>query len=231
MNLHHPTARRLPPVSGGRLSAIALLPALVLACATLPAHAVSYQVSIDTRPIAGRTGSVDLQWNVAATGAGLAASVADFAGPTLSGAAVPLAPGDVGGSFAAGSLLDFGGRQSFSYIYQPVSFGSSVAFRLTLPDQGPELPGVSGGSVFAVSLLDVDALPLLPAEADSGASLRFDLAAGAAPVVTAFSSATVTVVTAAVPEASTWALLLAGLAACGLRTRDQNRRAAFAGKH
>lgn len=203
--LLHPTPHRSAARSAPRALALAAGLAFGLAA---PAQSATYTVSFDTRSIAGTSGSVDFQWNLGTIDPSLVASVSNFGGTPLAEAPT-LLYGDAAGSLAPGRSLSFAATQSFNYVYQNLTYGSSIGFTLTLPDAAPATGSFASG--FSVALLDASLNPALPSTSADGLALLFTLDPGAAPTLQAFTAATVNTVSA-VPEPGSAALLLAGLA-------------------
>ena len=210
------------------ITAIASL-ALTLGLASGAAQAVTFGVDIDTRSLAGTTGSVDFQWNLGAVDPALAASVFSFSsGSTLTSAPVLLS-GDVSGALLSGTPLNFAGGAPFNYVYQDLTFGAAIHFLLTLPDSAPAQAASNNASAFFVSVLNANQASALATSSADGTALAFTLAPGAAPTVQAYTDTGVVSVSV-VPEPSTVALLLAGLVGiAGLRGRGALRHRAARG--
>lgn len=182
------------------------------ALTAVPAQAGPFAVTFDTSAVAGQTGSVDFQWNLGTIDPSLTAAVSGLAGAVLTDPPTLLF-GHASGSLASGATLSFAATDAFNYVYQTLTFGSSLTFVLNLPDTAPNL-GVTP-SDFVVSLFDAALNPALPTTSPDGAALVFSLAPGAGPVLTAYSAANV----AAIPEPETLALMLVGLTGLLLRAR------------
>lgn len=199
---------------------------LVLGLASGAAQAVTYSVNIDTRSIAGTSGSVDFQWNLGVVDPLLVASVFSFSsGSTFTDAPVILS-GDVSGSLQPGASVKFAGSSADNYLYQNLSFGNAIHFQLTLPDRAPAQAGTDYSSGFLVSVLDSNLAPALPTSARDGTAMAFTLEPSAAPMFAAFTRPGVVQATevSPVPEPTTVVLLLAGLVAiAGLRGKGALR--------
>jgi hypothetical protein len=140
----------------------------------LPAMAVPFRVDLNTSPLAGSSGFVDLQLNPAD---GLAPS----ATATVTGAAgdlvlqgAPLIDGAVQGALPGTVTLANG--TAFNDYFQTAVFGNSFSFLVDFA--GDFLSSLSAsGSSFALSLYDDDGVSPLLTTDPSGALLRFDLSA------------------------------------------------------
>jgi len=193
------------------LAPLALALALGLALATGAAKAATYSINIDTSSIAGTTGSVDFQWNLGAVDPLLTASVASFSNGSMLTSAPVLLSGSFTGSLASGGSLNFGGASSFNYVYQDMSFGSSISFTLTLPDAAPAQSDPTSDSAFFVSVLDANLMSTLPTTSADNLALAFTLQASSAPTFEAYTTLATIASVSAVPEPGTVALMLAGL--------------------
>lgn len=187
-----------------------LLVALGLALAP-PAHADTWQVDIDTTPLAGTGGYLDLQLNPGSSEAqAVQVQISNFSTDATLGAY--LVDGAVSGSLAGVLVLD--NSEALNAWLQELAFGSHIAFTL---DIDAALDAGSGSS-FAALLWDADFNPLLAAAAD--AALRVDLLPGTAPSWVVSSSVQIS----AVPEPSIAVSLSAGLGILGWRARRSRRR-------
>ena len=194
------------------LAPLALALALGLSLATGAAKAATYSVNIDTSSIAGTTGSVDFQWNLGAVNSLLTASVASFSnGSTLTGTPL-LISGTFTGSLASGDSLNFDGASAFNYVYQDMTFGSSISFTLTLPDAAPAQSDPTSDSGFFIAVLDANQASALTTTSADNQALAFTLQAGSAPTFEAYTSLATISSVSPVPEPATVALMLAGLA-------------------
>lgn len=183
-----------------------LLLALGLTLA-LPARAETWQVDIDTTPLAGMGGYLDFQLNPGASDAqAVQVKISHFSSDAALGA--HFVDGAASGSLAGVLVLE--NSEALNAWLQELVFGSHLAFTLdfdTVPTEG-------SGSSFTALLWDADFNPLLAA-AGEDAALRIELAPGAAPAWVASSSVQVS----AVPEPAVAASLLAGLGLVGLAAR------------
>ena len=193
------------------LAPLGLALAMALTLATGAAKAATYSVNIDTSSIAGTSGSVDFQWNLGAVNSLLTASVASFSnGSTLTGAPVLLA-GAFTGSLASGDSLNFDGASAFNYVYQDMTFGSSISFMLTLPDTAPAQSDPTSDTGFFVAVLDATQASALTTTSADNQALAFTLQASSAPTFEAYTSLATVASVSAVPEPATLALMVSGL--------------------
>ena len=193
------------------LAPLGLALAMALALASGGAKAATYSVNIDTSSIAGTTGSVDFQWNLGAVNSLLTASVASFSnGSTLTGAPVLLS-GAFTGSLASGDSLNFDGASAFNYVYQDMTFGSSISFTLTLPDAAPAQSEPTSDSGFFVAVLDANQASALTTTSTDNQALAFTLQASSAPTFEAHTSLATISSVSPVPEPATLALMVSGL--------------------
>ena len=177
------------------LSAIALCWALAL-----PAHAGVWQIDIDTTPLAGTAGYLDLQLNPGAADAlPLQARISDFSTDAWLGGV--LTDGAASGSLAGTLVLD--NVSALNAWLQELIFGNRLAFRLAIDDA----PDSGSGTRFATLLWDADFNALLAAAGDYSA-LRIDVAPDTGSTIGASPYVSVN----AVPEPGVMASLLAGLA-------------------
>lgn len=185
----------------------ALASFLLLICAVLgsnPALAQVFQVTVDTRSIAGTTGYVDFQLNPADLSAPeVGASILDWAGGiTLLGA--PIVEGNVTGSLP--DTVQLGNNTAFNDYFHEVEFGDTISFLVEFTGNSP-LPPASLGTSFALALYGSDAVSPLLSDDISGSLIRFELALGDLSYQTFSSLAQVTPVPL---PAAAW-LLLSGL--------------------
>jgi len=193
------------------LAPLGLALALGLALTSGAAKAATYSVNIDTSSIAGTTGSVDFQWNLGAVNSLLTASVASFSnGSTLTGGPTLLS-GAFTGSLASGNSLNFDGASAFNYVYQDMTFGSSISFTLTLPDAAPAQSDPTSDSGFFVAVLDANQASALTTTSAANQALAFTLQASSAPTFEAYTSLATIASVSPVPEPATLALMVSGL--------------------
>ena len=138
------------------------------------ASAVPFLISVDTSPLQGSSGFLDLQFNPADVGTpGALATLSAFAGnlglvgaPTLDGAASGTLPG----------ALLLGNTAPFNAYFQAVQFGSLFSFVVDFTGDFLTQSSLLGTS-FSVGLLNDGLAPLLTNDV-SGSLLRFELQAG-----------------------------------------------------
>ena len=193
------------------LAPLALALALGLTLATGAAKAATYSVNIDTSSIAGTTGSVDFQWNLGAVNSLLTASVASFSNGSMLTSAPVLLSGAFTGSLASGYSLNFDGASAFNYVYQDMTFGSSISFMLTLPDTAPAQSDPTSDSGFFVAVLDANQASALTTTSADNQALAFTLQASSAPTFEAYTSLATVASVSAVPDPATLALMVSGL--------------------
>ncbi len=197
----------------------------MLPCAAL-ASSITYTVTADTASISGENGYIDLQLEPGPAVANRAtASVTNFTtNGTLTGSAS--LTGDVTGQWPA--ALSFDNLTPFSDYFQPVDFGTTESFTVTL--NGPTPLGGSP-SAFNVGFYAADgATPLLTVSADGEAGQIVVNANGTTTVTTfasgpnAGSALTITAaVSSSVPEPAESVLIYLSFAV-GLAVSPQWRR-------
>lgn len=189
----------------------ALALAALLAASTAPAVAdVSYDFSFNTAAWAGTAGYLDLQFlplDSAAPGAQATLSAFTTDGLLLAGA---LADGGVSGALPG--TLTLSNSSTFNAWLQPLNYGTSIAFHLTL--SGPWETALAGSATtFSATLLNDAWDTLAP-------SASIDLFPGGTTVVDAGGA---TVTAAPVPLPAAWSVMMIGLTVLGgaLRKRRQ----------
>lgn len=171
-------------------------------------------VSVDTSPLVGSAGFIDIQFNPGVDSLGAIASIRNFstdgllAGTSQNlGGAVGILPGPPDVSIA--------NSDGFNDLFQGITFGAAITFDLEFdgPALNPSEPYPYFGSVFAVSLLDVDEVsPLLTTSID-GVLARVDLNPNGSLTGTTYSdSSGVYRATVAVPELTVVQQISASLA-------------------
>ena len=187
------------------LAALALLPAL--------AAAADFAVTIDTTPLAGRSGYMALDLLAGSPGAVNVVGVSSFASSSTLGVATTL--GDVSGSLA--STLTLRSSVFFSELLQAVVFGPGLTrFSLSLSEAT-----IAGGipDTLSLFLLDTTFAPFATSD-PAGALILIDLRPPLTPQV--FTSAFATAIVSVVPEPASVVLLLAGLVVVGCRQKILN---------
>lgn len=173
----------------------------------LPAQAETWQVDIDTTPLLGIVGYLDIQLNPGAYDAQfMQAQISNFSTSAV------LGEGAGEGVFSGGlpGVLVLDNTGALNAWLQGLVFGSHIAFTLDIDST----MDAGSGSRFATLLWDADFNPLL-AVAGEDAAMRIDLMPAIAPSWVASSSVQVS----AVPEPSIAGTLLAGLGLIGLSVR------------
>jgi hypothetical protein len=180
---------------------------LLAACVLLPlrAHAVGYQVTVDTSAFNGTGGFFDLQFNPSGAALPATAAISNVTGDFVPGAAQ--LDGAASGSLPAG--VGLANTDALNAVLQAVTIGSSFAFRLDV-EVGPG--SSSFGTTFGLGIYD-DTFAGLAGSDPLGFFLVIDFFDAAAGAVS-FQAANVTLTPIdAVPEPGTYALLLSGLLA------------------
>ncbi len=186
---------------------------------TAPAGAqVSYQVSVDTSPLANTTGFIDFQFNPGGNDA--QAATVQVTGFTLSGGLLAPTSADIGA--AAGTLpqtLVIGNGGAFNDVFQGITYGTSLSF--TASFSGPALtppPNVITGSTFVLGLYAGDGVTPLLTTDPSGSLADVELNGTGTTTPTTFPDINGTdyaTISATgpnpVPEASTAATTMVGL--------------------
>ncbi|MET3134897.1 hypothetical protein AAKU55_005200 [Oxalobacteraceae bacterium GrIS 1.11] len=199
----------------GRRAALGLA---LSACAGLAAAAPAYHVEIDTASFGG-AGWLDLQFNPGNLNGVLPASAlaTHFTGAFDGGATSGLTPiwsGDVSGSLAGG--VHFGNGSSYNDLFHALNFGGKIGFDLSFSGAADPSPNLIK-SLFSVSAYGADQITALGNfDGASGSLLQFSwtpTAQGGRVETLLFDGAHVTI--SAVPEASAWLMLVAGLGLLG----------------
>jgi hypothetical protein len=138
------------------------------------AGAVPFLISVDTSPLQGFSGFLDLQFNPADVGTpGALASISAFAG-NLGLVDAPTLDGDASGTLPG--ALQLGNTAAFNGYFQAVRFGSLFRFVVDFTGDFLTQPSLLGTS-FSLGLLNDAFNPLLTNDA-SGSLLRFELQGG-----------------------------------------------------
>lgn len=194
------------------------LAALVLCAATAQAFADVYHVEINTTQLSG-SGWLDLQFNPGTdTAPGALADLSHFVGRLGSeGAQVA---GDVRGNIA--SRVSFANTTSYNDLFQSVQFGQRLSFDVNFSGAFLNSNNSASGTSFGVALYGNDQVTVLGnGDAASGSLLTFQLVStgtrvgNITPVV--YDAALINV--SAVPEASEWMMMVAGLGVLGALAR------------
>lgn len=194
------------------------LAAFALCAIAAHASADAYRVQINTTQLAG-SGWLDLQFNPgSATAPAAFASLSNFVGQLGNDAAQ--VSGDVSGS--VGSQMTFANSTSYNNWFGSVQFGQRLSFDLNF--SGPFLNSneTSVGSSFGVALYGSDQVTVLGnGDANSGSLLTFQLLSTGTPVgnITSVVYDPALINVSAVPEASEWMMMMAGLGVLGVLAR------------
>jgi hypothetical protein len=175
---------------------------------------LTFTVSVDTSPLSGQSGYLDLQFNPGDSSAEFATATVTLFQTSGGILAQPAAlTGDAAGSLPGALTLDNG--TVYNDIFQGFTFGSSFGLTLTLSGPAIDNPGGTAGSAFALSLYASDGVtPLLTTDPNGSVATVFLNPNGTASAETFARSQTestpAAIVTAvnAVPEPSTLTLAL-----------------------
>ncbi len=177
--------------------------AALMAALPLWAHALDYQVSIDTTPLAGLQGYLAFDLLAGTPGTVNDVVVSAFASTSTLDVAAPV--GNVTGALPATVTLR--STVFFNELLQGISFAAGIT-SFTLNFSTNHLPGDVPDN-FALFLLDDTLTPYATSD-PTGALLAMDLTAGAVPQTYTSSWATVSV--QAVPEPAAPLMVLAAAA-------------------
>lgn len=200
--------------------------ALALALAGLSAGAMAgptYHVSVNTNDWIGQTGALDFMFGAALGAPGATATISHVTGGSFGATELY---GDATGTPAAGySLYNTSGVDE---VLQWVTFGGTFGFDVTFGGEYEMSSSSLDGSSFWLTLLNENyetlgaqgpavTFDLLPAGDESAASVSYAVPAELVASVTDGPSA-------AVPEASQWAIFLTGLGLMAWTVRRRQQR-------
>lgn len=173
--------------------------------AVVSADIISFGVTVDSSSLAGTAGNLEFQFAPGLpTPLPATATIHDFAGATLTGA--PVTSGSVSGSLLSSVIIN---NSSAGDYYQPVAYGSSLSFTLSINET---LNPASGGNIFAFSMFGnaVPPNPVLTTNLTDGFAFTLALPGSGGSTLTNYSAQTV--VKVIVPEPASALLLLVGVA-------------------
>jgi hypothetical protein len=201
---------------------------LTLAVAS-QAGPISYDFAVNTSSLSGTSGNLDFQFNPGDASSQAATALISLFSTNGIVQPAPVLTGDVTPNNAAlPANFTLGNSQNFNDLFQGITFGSFVNFRVTLSGPAIDTPNGSStsGSAFYFSLYGQDGVtPLLTTDASgavgavsinlNGSTTKAAFLNGTAP-----SAASITPVVG-VPEPATASMLAFGgaLLALGLRKR------------
>jgi hypothetical protein len=181
----------------------------------------SFRISVNTTPVAGQNGYLDLQFNPG--GLDALSATATFSDVLTDGILSPAAEtmGGASGMLPGPPAPLIINSDGFNDLFQGITFGNSITFLVTFAG-GVPLPGTTGpvsGSTFALSLYDAAGITPLLTTALDGSVLHIDLnpdgtlsdAVFADP--TGVARATISEIATAVPEPSVITMTLTPLLA------------------
>jgi len=166
-----------------------------------------YNVSLDTRSLAGTTGLLDLVFLGQETPNPTFARLSNFSGDFFGDA---ILEGDAAGDVVNGAVL--GNRDGFNAFDQAVRFGGLISFDVSFETEYELI-----GTTLSVALLDMD-YNYLGAEAFLA---TIDVMANTPATIAILAPNLVSV--AEVPEPSDWLLVVSGLLLIGFTRRMQAR--------
>ena len=194
------------------------LAALILCGVAAQALADVYHVEINTTQLSG-SGWLDLQFNPGTDTAPAAlADLSNFVGQ-LGSEGTQIA-GDVRGNIT--NRVNFANTTTYNDLFQSVQFGQRFSFDVSFSGAFLNSNNTSTGSSFGVALYGNDQVTLLGnGDAASGSLLTFQLVSTGTPVgnitPVVYDAALINV--SAVPEASEWMMMVAGLGVLGVLAR------------
>jgi hypothetical protein len=188
---------------GKRLRAGMLALAAFFLLPVASSAAVVYDVTVDTSSIAGTSGNLDFQFNPSGDAPAALATLSQFDldGTILTGP--PILDGDVS---ASPGTLSFGNGPGFNAALQPVTFGTSLSFRIAFAGDFLTEPSTAQ-TVFGILFWNTDlSEQLLEVGPKIGGSVEFQLLSGSV-TGEVYPPGSITLV----PEPATWVLLGAGV--------------------
>lgn len=193
------------------------LSASLFLCVSCLSASVMYSVQVNTTALNGTAGNLDFQFNPGNVDAQSAtAMVSGFSTTGVIGTPAQLS-GDVTPANASlPGAFTLGNTAQFNDLFQPITFGTSLNFLVTLGGAAVNAPNntSTSGSLFAFSLYDAAGINPLLTNSPDGAVLDIGVNPKAAIVVTAFQDANGNPPVAAptlVPEPGSMVLLAIGI--------------------
>jgi hypothetical protein len=202
------------------VGAAALL--LLLSALTVGRTQQDWQVTLDTSPLNGQTGYIDLQFNPGGLDALAATITLDHVTTDGSLASMATLTGGASGALPGPPNATLTNATQYNDLFQGITFGNKLQFNAAFsgPALTPTQPLPASGSTFAVSLYDASgSTPLLTASPD-GSLMHLDLNPDGTTTATLFADsngafhALATPITSSVPEAGSLLSLGVGLSLC-----------------
>ena len=193
------------------------------ACASLASAASVFQIELDTSSLVaanGNIGWIDVQFFPGNTGTPYAqVALSNFFG--FGDPASAELAGNASGSLTTGYVIGNDGAGDYNDLLHAVNFGGKVGF--TVSFSGDVDPAAEArGSAFSVSLLNHDTYTALGASDANSPLVLLNWTSLGSVTATALTNEIGTSVSA-VPEAETYAMMLAGLGMLGCMARRRKQ--------
>lgn len=189
-----------------------------------------FSVRVDTSPLNGVSGNLDLQFNQGGSGTykPMWVEILDFQTDGIVDPLFRTSAGGVSGSLGGSPNLKLQNTSTFNDLFQGFTFGNSLRFKaqFTGGSGSPPQPYTSG-SAFTLGLYDVSGFTPQLTTSPDGSILHIDLTADGDWVTQTFDDGTgifrATVSPGNVPEPGTWAMLT-GMGMTGVCLAFRGRR-------
>ncbi len=204
---------------------------LVLMTLTIGRAQQAWQVTLDTSPLNGQTGFLDLQFNPGGLDALAASMILDHVVTDGSLASLATLTGGATGALPGPPAATLNNSTQFNDLFQGITFGNQISFDATFTGSAlnPSQPLPSSGSTFAVSLYDATGTNPLLTTSNDGSLAHLDINPDGSMASTLFADsggifhATLTPLTAGVPESASLCSLGIGLSLIVLALRGRRR--------